>query len=207
MKWLDKGLHFNSLPAGENLESSFTREKEKSNSRARKIRSRMCNIVQQQKKRANQNNRISPASSSHLCWGFLKWSRLYSTSSSTAPSSGDEGSVFTSSTVVSTSSSIQHTNGMTEKVPLSPNWLEESEGCRRETKGNFHVDSFAKPSKSMKRSKMEVNITGDRDIWEERILVNKRTGEQRSFFYSTNTGFRLMDEPPTGASCVIYLEN
>lgn len=96
---------------------------------------------------------------------------------------------------------------MTETVPLSPNRLKENERCRRETKGTSYDDSFARPSKSMKKSQMNANITGDRDIWEERILVNKHTGEQRSFFYSTNTGFRLMDEPPTGASYIIYLEN
>lgn len=189
MKWLDKSFRFQRLYAGENIECSST-SKEKSKSRARNsIRPRMCNIIQRQKKkRANHKN--------HNC--------AYS---STASRSGDEDSVFTSSTIVSRSSSIQHTTDMTETVPLSPNRLKENERCRRETKGTSYDDSFARPSKSMKKSQMNANITGDRDIWEERILVNKHTGEQRSFFYSTNTGFRLMDEPPTGASYIIYLEN
>jgi len=74
---------------------------------------------------------------------------------------------------------------------------------RRETKENDKSNPFAKPSKSMKNTNIE--IIGDNDVWEERILVQKNTGKEKSFFYSANTGFRVKDEPPTGASQVIYL--
>jgi len=51
-----------------------------------------------------------------------------------------------------------------------------------------------------------MEIIGDRDVWEERICVHSKTGKQKSFFYSLNTGFRVKDEPPTGASEVIFLD-
>jgi len=188
MKWPDGSHHFVRLLADENIKCSSTRKKVKSRA-SHWIRQRMCNIVQRQKKKKRSNQKDHK---------FLP--------SSTTPSDGDEDSVFTSSTVVSTSSSVQYTTDKTETVPLSPK-LEENKGCRRETKGTCNYDPFAKQSKLMKKSRMKVNIIGDNDIWEERTLIKKSTGEQRSFFYSTNTGFRVMDEPPTGATCVIYLEN
>ena len=63
-------------------------------------------------------------------------------------------------------------------------------------------DPCARPSKRMRRSNSVVR--GDNDVWVEKILVNKRTGNSKSFFYSLKTGIRKSEEPPTGASKVIY---
>lgn len=137
--------------------------------------------------------------------------------SSTTLSSGEDDSVFTSSTVVSTSSSIQRTTEMIEAVLLSPKqfpdrqwtcgareWICCTSGVNRP--GIYNDDPFARQSKLMKKSSMKMNIEGDRDTWEERVQVNKKTGKKRSFFYSANTGFRVKDEPPTGASYIIYYD-
>lgn len=50
-------------------------------------------------------------------------------------------------------------------------------------------------------------ISGDGDIWVEKLLQSTKTGKVVRIFESTNTGRRFMDEPPSGASTVVYLRS
>jgi len=68
-------------------------------------------------------------------------------------------------------------------------------------------DPCAKQSKIVKRSNLDISGKGDGDIWVEKIFVSKRTGKRRTFFVSVTTGRRIKDEPPTGASKVIYSDD
>lgn len=70
-----------------------------------------------------------------------------------------------------------------------------------------YKDPCAKPSRIVKRSNLDVSGNGDGDIWVEKIFVSKRTGKRRTFFVSVATGRRVRDEPPTGASKVLYTED
>ena len=70
-----------------------------------------------------------------------------------------------------------------------------------------YKDPCAKPSKTMKRSNLDVSGDGDGDIWVEKIFVSRRSGKQRIFFVSVATGRRVRDEPPTGASKVLYQDD
>jgi hypothetical protein len=70
---------------------------------------------------------------------------------------------------------------------------------------SYH-DPCAKPSKIVKRSRLVLGA-GDGDIWYEKIFVSIRTGKRRTFFVSLATGRKKSDEPPTGASKVLYLED
>jgi len=70
-----------------------------------------------------------------------------------------------------------------------------------------YKDPCAKPSKTIKRSNLDISGEGDGDIWVEKIFVSKRSGKQRTFFISVATGRRVRDEPPTGASKVIYQDD
>lgn len=73
---------------------------------------------------------------------------------------------------------------------------------RAETDAPIVVDPFARPSKRMKKACN--HLSGDGDVWVEKIMKNKNTGRRRSFFYSMKTGERTTDEPPSGASTVIF---
>ncbi len=73
--------------------------------------------------------------------------------------------------------------------------------------GLSYKDPCAKPSRIVKRSNLDVSGTGDGDIWVEKIFVSKRTRKRRTFFVSVATGRRVRDEPPTGASKVLYTED
>ena len=68
---------------------------------------------------------------------------------------------------------------------------------------NCH-ESVAKPSKIAERNGCDMR--GDDDVWIEKRLVHKETGRARSFFFSKKTGRRVPDEPPSGASKVLYLK-
>jgi len=70
-----------------------------------------------------------------------------------------------------------------------------------------YKDPCAKPSKTMMRSNLDVPGDGDGDIWVEKIVVSKRSGKKRTFFVSVATGRRVRDEPPTGASKVLYKDD
>lgn len=70
---------------------------------------------------------------------------------------------------------------------------------------SYH-DPCAKPSKTVKRSGIDLGA-GDGDVWYEKIFVSKRTGKKRTFFVSIATGKKKSDEPPTGASKVLYIED
>jgi len=69
------------------------------------------------------------------------------------------------------------------------------------------LDPLAKPSSIVKKSKFHNNIEGDGDVWVETILQHSITGNKRIYFVSNKTGKRSRDEPPTGASQVVYLKN
>ena len=72
---------------------------------------------------------------------------------------------------------------------------------------HFH-DPMAKPSQKVEKSTLRRNkSTGDGDIWVEKMCKSKRTGRLSNYFESTNTGTKLMTEPPTGASNVVFLKN
>jgi len=61
------------------------------------------------------------------------------------------------------------------------------------------------PSGASKVVTMDTHKEGDRDVWVEKRFQNSTTGKRRSFFCSKNTGRKVRDEPPTGASKVVYL--
>ena len=48
-------------------------------------------------------------------------------------------------------------------------------------------------------------VQGDGDVWVEELLKHRETGEIRSFFFSKKTGSYAPDEPPSGASNIVYL--
>lgn len=64
---------------------------------------------------------------------------------------------------------------------------------------------FARESKIIKRSTLNIPKVGDGDIWVERQFRSKNSGKERIYFCSTNTGRKVRGEPPTGASKVIYM--
>ncbi len=57
----------------------------------------------------------------------------------------------------------------------------------------------------MNRSRLG-KIKQDGDMWFETIFRNCKTGQLRTYFVSQKTGLRRRDEPPTGASAVVYLK-
>jgi len=67
--------------------------------------------------------------------------------------------------------------------------------------GNIE-DPFAKQSNKSKR----MEVKGDGDIWVEANFRSSKSGKTRLFFVSQNTGQKVCDEPPTGASQVFYLK-
>ena len=68
------------------------------------------------------------------------------------------------------------------------------------------LDPHAKQSSAMKKSFFQ-HIKQDGDIWLETVFRNRKTDKKRIYFVSQKTGIRSRDEPPTGASSVVYLKN
>mmetsp|Transcript_2307 Transcript_2307/g.2790 ORF Transcript_2307/g.2790 Transcript_2307/m.2790 type:complete len:225 (+) Transcript_2307:32-706(+) len=71
-------------------------------------------------------------------------------------------------------------------------------------------DPTATPSNKIKKAfKDNTNTSqgGDGDIWIEKLFLNKNTGQKVTFFVSENTGQKVRDEPPSGASKVIFLKH
>jgi len=68
-------------------------------------------------------------------------------------------------------------------------------------------DPCAKNSKKVARSNLNAadGHGGDGDVWKEKVLYGKTTGNPQTFFISKNTGAKSKGEPPSGASKVIYL--
>ena len=66
-------------------------------------------------------------------------------------------------------------------------------------------DPLGKQSKHMRRSSFNKTIAGDGDIWVERLFESQTSGRRKTFFCSERTG-KCFQEPPTGASKVIYLQ-
>ena len=63
-------------------------------------------------------------------------------------------------------------------------------------------DPLAKQSRVM-----HSQISGDGDVWVEKVFRNTKNGKLRNYFVSTNTGKKVRFEPPTGASQVVYLKD
>ncbi len=68
-------------------------------------------------------------------------------------------------------------------------------------------DPLARRSKTVKRSRRLQKVTSDGDVWIEKKFVSKTTGKERIYFVSVKTGARVRDEPPSGASRVLYAED
>jgi len=70
-------------------------------------------------------------------------------------------------------------------------------------------DPEARPCTRMKKANFlrKVDIVGDKDIWVEKIYYNSENGNKKIFFVSKQTGKKVEQEPPTGASRVIYLRD
>ena len=69
-------------------------------------------------------------------------------------------------------------------------------------------DPCAKKSKITKRANLgNLAKEGDGDVWVEKLFRSKKSGKLRIYFVSMATGRRSRDEPPTGASRVIYAED
>lgn len=67
---------------------------------------------------------------------------------------------------------------------------------------------MAKPSPTIKKAHInDKHIFGDNDCWREAVCRCSKTGEIRIFFISERTGRKVPDEPPTGASKVLYLRD
>jgi len=63
------------------------------------------------------------------------------------------------------------------------------------------------PRKSRRISPKNANIAGDNSVWMEILVVSSKKGsnKSRSLFYSIQTRHAFWDEPPTGASEVVFL--
>jgi len=60
----------------------------------------------------------------------------------------------------------------------------------------------------MEKTDFSRQISGDGDIWVEKLCKSKKSGKVVSFFFSTKTpGKSVKHEPPTGASEVIFLKH
>lgn len=68
------------------------------------------------------------------------------------------------------------------------------------------MSQFSRQSKRVLKSKKLQQITSDGDVWYERIMKSKKTGKTKSCFVSSNTGVHVLDEPPSGASRVVYAD-
>mmetsp|Transcript_25305 Transcript_25305/g.31182 ORF Transcript_25305/g.31182 Transcript_25305/m.31182 type:complete len:195 (+) Transcript_25305:155-739(+) len=66
-------------------------------------------------------------------------------------------------------------------------------------------DPNATPSTKIAKSSKQEDSKGDGDVWVEMIFKHQATGNSHVFFVSKNTGKKVMNEPPSGASRVIYL--
>jgi hypothetical protein len=47
-------------------------------------------------------------------------------------------------------------------------------------------------------------LTHDFDVWREVLVCHKETGEKRSYFVSDKTDRKVWDEPPSGATKIVY---
>ena len=69
-------------------------------------------------------------------------------------------------------------------------------------------DPFARESFIVKRSRFfRQKLKQDGDIWFETVFRNVNNGKARIYFVSQKTGTRRRDEPPSGASLVVYLRS
>mmetsp|Transcript_7523 Transcript_7523/g.11324 ORF Transcript_7523/g.11324 Transcript_7523/m.11324 type:complete len:98 (-) Transcript_7523:414-707(-) len=71
-------------------------------------------------------------------------------------------------------------------------------------------DPMAKPSPTIKKAHISnsKHVYGDGDCWVEGVYHStKFPGEYRIYFQSQKTGRKIVREPPTGASKVVYLRD
>ena len=71
--------------------------------------------------------------------------------------------------------------------------------------GDIYDIRFVHDPQAKKSARVRICVVGDNDAWFEKLIW--RGDEWISFFISRNTGRRVRDEPPTGASRVFYLTN
>lgn len=96
-------------------------------------------------------------------------------------------------------------NQRIEHTSKESGYKEKTKSKKKEEKPKKHLANFfSKPSKIVKRSGLNVDQSADGDIWVEKIFQSKKTGKRRIYFCSSKTGRKVRDEPPTGASKVIY---
>ncbi len=62
-----------------------------------------------------------------------------------------------------------------------------------------------KASNCYKNSAAAKSAVGDGDVWVETLCKHIKTGKIKSFFKSTKDPRRILPEPPTGASHVVFL--
>jgi len=70
---------------------------------------------------------------------------------------------------------------------------------------NDNMKNKNKKNKNARTSISASQANGDGDVWIEKYFRNRQTGKMRIFFVSKNTGKKVVGEPPTGASRVMYL--
>ena len=68
-------------------------------------------------------------------------------------------------------------------------------------------DKNATPSRKIAQSRFNTNIVGDDDVWVEMVCGNIYSDVISSIFVSKKTGKMFWDEPPSGASKVIFLKD
>lgn len=82
-------------------------------------------------------------------------------------------------------------------------------GCSKlsvEEKLNYDTKKVSERSaRASRKLRRAAPIVGDKDVWLERVFRN-REGETKIVFVSKLTGKAVEQEPPTGASRVIYLK-
>jgi len=81
----------------------------------------------------------------------------------------------------------------------------QQQPCYRLTLAEVYDIRFVNDPQAKKSRRVRLCIVGDNDSWFETILWKEEDCEWTSYFISRNTGRRVKDEPPTGASRVYYL--
>jgi hypothetical protein len=128
----------------------------------------------------------------------------------TAASSGS--SVVSRGSYASNSSTISRNSAESSSIVSRKSGVSQSSASAQtwSSRGSWETvsirDPCARPSKIVRKSSHLQQLTekGDGDVWVEKLYKSKRTGEYKVYFVSINTGKRSRDEPPSGASKVIY---
>mmetsp|Transcript_14934 Transcript_14934/g.17379 ORF Transcript_14934/g.17379 Transcript_14934/m.17379 type:complete len:175 (+) Transcript_14934:91-615(+) len=94
------------------------------------------------------------------------------------------------------------------KYTKRPDMVKGASTLKPTLRHKYDIDIISDPNAtpSKKIAKSGVSPTGDGDVWVEMIFMHQTAGECPVFFVSKNTGVRVKDEPPSGASRVIFLK-